>query len=248
MTIVGVDESGFGAWAGPVTVGAVATPVFTPFYWPEINDSKQIRSEDRVWLFKMMQDTVPWAVGMASHVEIDELGLGMARRLAAQRALTSLFAKYPLHPLQRFTELIIDGKASWGLSDGADAHNERWLGRTRCIVQADGRIKEVGAASICAKVVRDTWMRACAQDLPQWHFDANVGYHSPEHDEALAQYGPSVLHRRSVRPIAKMIAAQQKLDYGDDYEPDNDGDRRKHQKPGVRARNHRRLDAEVHPV
>ena len=204
-----MDEAGTGAWVGPITVGVAATPFICPFYYQEVKDSKQLSVDDREWLFNMMQEGVAWAVGMASQQEIDDLGQARAKRLCAQRALRTLFYKYPYHPLQRFREVVIDGNNAWGLGDANDVHNARWLGRLRPVVRADDTVWEVSAASVCAKVVRDRWMREVASDFSDYGFDSNVGYGTPEHAEALERLGPCVLHRRSVRPVRDWLAAHE---------------------------------------
>lgn len=230
MNIIGLDEAGFGAIAGPLTVGAVGSPFIIPFYWPEVDDSKAVHFADREWIFKMMQETVPWAVGMATHHEIDEMGLGRARRLAAQRALRSLLYKYPYHRIQKFQTIIVDGNQTWGLNDKADLANEGWYDKITTVIKADTFIKEVSAASIAAKVVRDDWMRAVSPDFPQYGFDQHVGYGTKDHMAALKEFGPCYLHRRSTRPVAALVSDSEGID-------DDTWDRRKHKKPRVSGDN-----------
>lgn len=198
--IIGMDEAGTGAWAGPISVGAVATPWAPGCFWQEVADSKVLLVDDREWLFSMFeQEGIGWAVGMSTHEEVDRLGLPRAKRQAAQRALYRLFEKHP--QALKFSEIVIDGNNHWGLNGSNDPRNQPWLGKTRCLVKADATVPEVSAASICAKVLRDRWMRDIHDSFPEYGFKTHVGYGVPQHREALAEFGPSVIHRMSVRPV-----------------------------------------------
>ncbi len=175
--VVGMDEVGRGAWAGPITVGAAVVPRDRRVY--KIRDSKMLTEAEREALFERIADwCVAWAVGHASHSECDELGMSEAQRLAARRALEGL----ALTP----TLVLLDGK--WKFVDGSP---------TRTIVRGDQRSLSIAAASILAKVTRDRLLRAEAEHFPQYAFDDNKGYPCPRHKAALAAFGPSAIHRRS---------------------------------------------------
>lgn len=175
--VVGVDEVGRGAWAGPLTIGAAVVPADRRVY--KVRDSKALTEPEREALFDRIADwCVTWAVGHASHEECDELGMSAAQRLAAQRAIQGL----DLEPDQ----VLIDG--NWDFVGG---------GRTRKIVKGDATCLSIAAASILAKVTRDRMMRAEAPSFPGFDFDANKGYPCPRHKLALAGYGPTSIHRRS---------------------------------------------------
>lgn len=205
MTIIGLDEAGTGAWAGPISVGAVATPWAPGCWWQEVADSKTLLLEDREWLFKQFEEQgILWAVGMATPQEVDE-SFTKAKRRAAQRAIYRLFEKGLPDLEDRFTEVVIDGNTAWGLTDVNDLNNAPWLGKTRCVVKADASVPEVSAASICAKVIRDRWMREIAPDFPGYGFKDHVGYGVPEHKKALEELGPCIIHRRSVRPVREWL-------------------------------------------
>lgn len=203
--IIGLDEAGTGAWAGPLSVGAVATPWAPGCWWEEIADSKVLLIDDREWLFSRFEEEgVAWAVGLATHEEIDRLGQAKAKRQAAQRALRRLFEKFPRS--RDYREIVIDGNNHWGLTDVNDPGN-RGFGKTRCLVKADATVPEVSAASIVAKVVRDRWMRDIADSFPGYGFDSHVGYGVPQHREALELLGPTIIHRMSVRPVRAWLEA-----------------------------------------
>ena len=173
--VVGVDEVGRGAWAGPLTVGAAVVPRDRRVY--KIRDSKMLTESERELMFDRVAGWVSaWSVGHASHEECDELGMSDAQRLAASRALEGL----GLTP----DRVIVDG--NWDFVGGAHR-----------LVGGDRLSLSVAAASILAKVTRDRIMRRFALEFPVWNFDANKGYPCPVHKAALQAWGPSAIHRRS---------------------------------------------------
>jgi ribonuclease HII len=175
--VVGIDEVGRGAWAGPLTLAAAVVPKDRRVY--KIRDSKLLTEPERESLYDRIGEwCVAWGVGHASHTECDELGMSAAQRLAARRALDALGVR-PDH-------VIVDG--TWDFVG---------TGATTRLVKADARCLSVAAASILAKVTRDRIMRAEAAELPLWSFAENKGYPCPRHKAALQVHGPSVIHRRS---------------------------------------------------
>jgi ribonuclease HII len=179
QVVVGIDEVGRGAWAGPLMVGAAILPRERRVNG--VRDSKMLSEANRERLFDRIADWCDgWAVGAASQQECDDLGMAEAQRLAARRAVAAL----PMVP----DAAVVDGK--WNFLDGAVRHVEMR-------VKADRYCLSVAAASILAKVTRDRLMREAALSYPQWSFDTNKGYPCPLHKAALQGYGPSAIHRRS---------------------------------------------------
>ena len=175
--VVGVDEVGRGAWAGPLTVGAAVVPKDRRVY--KVRDSKMLTEVEREALFDRIAEWCDaWAVGHASFTECDELGMSAAQRLAAARALETLGIAAD--------RVLVDG--NWDFVGGS---------RTAKIVRGDETSLSIAAASILAKVSRDRIMRRHAKHYPHYQFDENKGYPSPGHKAALAGWGPSVIHRRS---------------------------------------------------
>lgn len=173
--VVGIDEVGRGAWAGPLSVGAAVVPSDRRVY--KIRDSKMLTEREREAMFERVADwTRAWAVGHATHEECDELGMSEAQRLAARRAIAGL----GLTPDQ----VIVDG--NWDFVGGAHR-----------VVGGDRISLSVAAASILAKVTRDRIMRDQAPNFPAFNFEANKGYPCPVHKAALQGWGPSAIHRRS---------------------------------------------------
>jgi ribonuclease HII len=175
--VVGVDEVGRGAWAGPLTVGAAVVPSDRRVY--KIRDSKLLRESEREALFDRIAGWCrAWAVGHASQEECDELGMSAAQKLAARRAIDGL----GLVPDQ----VLIDG--NWDFVGG---------GRTQRLIKGDARCLSIAAASILAKVSRDRIMRAEAEHFPGYDFERNKGYPCPRHKLALQGMGPTSIHRRT---------------------------------------------------
>lgn len=184
--VVGVDEVGKGAWAGPLTVAAAVLPAGPTFRGGAsgIRDSKQLSEARREALFDPIADWCrAWAVGHASPEECDRLGMSEAQRLAARRALDGL----GLVP----DAVLVDGRWDFvrGLVPPATV--------VRTIVKGDSASRSIAAASVLAKVTRDRIMREAAPHHPPFWFDSNKGYPCPRHREALQGYGPSAIHRRS---------------------------------------------------
>lgn len=175
--VVGMDEVGRGAWAGPISVGAAVLPSDRRVY--KVRDSKLLTETEREGLFERIASWCrSWAVGHATADECDRLGMSAAQRLAAERAIGGL----TLRP----DAVLVDG--SWDFVGHP---------RTRTLVGGDATCLSVAVASILAKVTRDRLMRAEAEHYPHWGFDGNKGYPGPRHRAALQWYGPSVIHRRS---------------------------------------------------
>lgn len=179
--VVGIDEVGRGAWAGPVTVAAV---VPAPEHLRGIRDSKQLTRHERERAASDVRDwAVAFGVGHATHLECDELGMTAALRAAAHRALAELAAQ-GYEP----DRVILDGN-----------HDYLGLGKRRVttVIKGDTSVLGVAAASCVAKVTRDALMRQEADHYPPYDFESNVGYPAPVHKAALRGYGPSAIHRRT---------------------------------------------------
>jgi ribonuclease HII len=177
--IVGVDEVGRGAWAGPLMVGAAVLP--SDKRVNGVRDSKLLTEIERERLFDRIADwCVTWSVGAATQAECDELGMAEAQRLAARRAIDGL-SVVP-------DTAIVDG--TWNFLRGT-------VGDVHLKVKADARCLSVAAASILAKVTRDRVMRAEAEHYPAYAFESNKGYPCSMHKAALQAWGPTAIHRRT---------------------------------------------------
>ena len=187
--VLGVDEVGRGALAGPVCVGAVA-------WWPGVGDapegvrdSKLVSEKAREPLAKAIRQWCPLvAVGHAAPSEIDGNGIVASLGRAAARAVGELLSRCATgtRPV-----VLLDGSHDW-LTAFLD-HPVPVVTR----VKADRDCLSVSASSIVAKVERDALMRALALEHPGYGFESNKGYGSAAHLEALASRGVSPVHRRS---------------------------------------------------
>jgi ribonuclease HII len=182
--VVGIDEVGRGALAGPVYVGAVMYDAACGPCPPGVRDSKLMTAGAREAAVPVIKKwSAAWSIGSASAREIDDLGIVSALGLAGRRALDGL-GRPPC-------VIILDG-----------SHD--WLSRTDLVgprvvtsVKADQRCATVAAASVVAKVNRDDLMCSLAQQHPPYGWSSNKGYGVPSHIEALRRHGACEQHRRS---------------------------------------------------
>jgi len=188
--IAGLDEAGRGAWAGPVYAGAVVLPIDNPdlpALLDGVRDSKQLSPQRREALLPVIQEVAQASgIGWADADEIDAQGIVRATELAMQRALDDL----EIH----VDALLID----FIRLPGVDLPQ-------RCLPKADIHCVSVAAASIVAKVSRDHVMAAMDKRFPGYDFASHKGYGTPAHQAALAQLGPSPIHRKTWRPIRSML-------------------------------------------
>ncbi len=187
LRVAGVDEVGRGCWAGPVHAGAVILPPDPTLLTAleKVRDSKQLTPRGRTALVPVIQQqAVAFGIGRAEAWEIDKLGIVPATRLAMKRALEQL------DPAPE--ALIID---MIRLSDFQHLPQ-------RAYPYADAHSLSVAAASILAKVARDTWMIETAEvEYPGYGFAHHKGYGTAQHQKALEQLGPCLQHRYSFRPV-----------------------------------------------
>lgn len=175
--IAGVDEVGRGCLAGPVVAVAIILP--SGFEHPLLRESKSLRSEQRRQLYPLLlEKALAVGVGMQGPAEIDRHNILRATLLAMQEALESL----PLQP----DRVRVDGP-----------HPPACLFPVEACVKGDERFPEIAAASIVAKVLRDSIMDLLHRDWPHYGWDRNKGYPTPAHRQALQKWGPCPLHRRS---------------------------------------------------
>ena len=183
--VCGIDEAGRGPLAGPVVAAAVILDPARPI--PGLNDSKKLSEKKRLVLAEMIRErAIAWAVAEASVEEIDRINILQASLLAMQRAVAGLVVR-PISAL-------VDGNRCPQLDIPAEP-----------IIQGDGKIASIAAASILAKTVRDAGMRVLHAQYPQYGFDRHMGYPTAAHFKALEEHGASPVHRRSFGPVAKQL-------------------------------------------
>ncbi|MDE4304980.1 ribonuclease HII [Phaeobacter gallaeciensis] len=185
LIIAGVDEVGRGPLAGPVTAAAV---ILTTECIPEgLNDSKKLSPKKRQAVERAIFDNGVVAIAHATVEEIDSLNILRASHLAMERAVAAL------DPQPDY--LLIDGNMiPNGLQIPAEA-----------VVKGDGKSLSIAAASIVAKEARDRIMVDLAQQFPGYGWEKNAGYPSKQHRTALEELGVTPHHRRSFKPVHKIL-------------------------------------------
>ena len=175
--ICGVDEAGRGPLAGPVCAAAVILPKNIEI--PGLNDSKKLTDKRRRELFPViLENAVAYGIAFADHAEIDKINILQATYLAMERAINQLSVKPEL--------ALIDGNRA------------KYFGvPVETVVHGDSLSASIAAASILAKVTRDDYMQRMARVYPMFGFDIHKGYGTKAHYEALTQYGPCPIHRKT---------------------------------------------------
>lgn len=183
--IAGVDEVGRGPLAGDVVAAAVILDPAKPI--KGLDDSKKLSLKKREHLFKLIQlHAKSWCVARASVAEIDQLNILHASLLAMHRAVEGLSLE-PDH-------VLVDGNKL-----------PKWRYSSEAIVQGDGSVAQISAASILAKVVRDREMIELDQTYPGYGLAQHKGYPTKVHLACLQQLGPSPIHRNSFSPVKALL-------------------------------------------
>ena len=193
--IAGVDEVGRAPLAGPVVAAAVIlSPEMVGRYrsktkwWRDVRDSKTLSPRMRGSIAQFIhRNALDFAVGECSHKEIDELNIHNASLLAMRRAVEQL----NLWP----KIVLVDGlHAIPGLAI-----------RQQAIIQGDAKILSIAAASILAKVYRDSLMQKYGEHFPEYGFENHKGYDTEFHRNQLYQHGPCAIHRLTFGPVREAM-------------------------------------------
>jgi ribonuclease HII len=196
--VLGVDEAGRGPLAGPVVCAAVMLDPRKPI--AGLDDSKALCQAEREHLFPIIQRRcIAFSIVFINREEIDTLNILWATMEGMRRAICSLIESLPEPPTpadaaakkRAAMRALIDGdRIPPGLPCAATA-----------IVKGDSSEPAIMAASILAKVSRDRHMIALHEQFPNYGFDRNKGYPTPEHFASLSRNGPCPEHRRSFAPV-----------------------------------------------
>lgn len=188
---VGIDEVGRGCWAGPLVAGAVILP---PNFRVEdcpvgLRDSKKLSKKQRDAAAQWIHgNAVAIGLGWVWPKDIDAIGITASVKRAMELALAEIAASYD--------EVIIDGNINY-FADNPKA---------KAIVKADDSMPSVSAASIVAKVARDSYMTNLGDAYAGYGFDKHVGYGTAVHIAALKTLGVSDIHRLNYKPIKAFLA------------------------------------------
>ena len=208
--VCGIDEVGRGPLAGPVVAAAVVLPENCDILY--INDSKKLSATKRDELFEeIIAKAKAFGIGMASHTRIDEINILQATYEAMRQAIQNLSANPSYtcttngndssnNTLKEETTirpdvLLNDAVTIPGVEELFPVGEQKILQIP--IIKGDAKSASIAAASIVAKVTRDRLMEQLSEQYPEYGFAANKGYGSAEHIQALKQYGPCPIHRRS---------------------------------------------------
>jgi len=184
--IAGIDEVGRGCIVGPVVAAAVILDPTKPIIG--LTDSKKLSEKKRNLLAaEIKAKALAWAVARAEASEIDRINILQATFVAMQRAFSQLAVKPDY--------IMVDGNRLPGIDCPGEA-----------IIQGDLLVAEISAASILAKVARDTEMDVLDRLYPGYQFAVHKGYPTQLHLQALQQLGVSPQHRRSYAPVKKHLA------------------------------------------
>lgn len=185
--LAGVDEAGRGPLVGPVVAAAVILNPQQPI--EGLTDSKRLSEKKRLELAaQIKQESLAWAIANASVVEIDELNILQASLLAMHRAIEQL-----------------EVAAEFALIDGKQIPPQLKIAAMP-VIKGDARHPAISAASILAKVERDSLLIELDAVYPQYGLAQHKGYPTKAHLAALQQYGACPEHRRSYKPVREALA------------------------------------------
>ncbi len=177
--IAGVDEVGRGPLAGPVVCAAVIMPLDEESIIVGVDDSKKLSAKKREQLAEeIKRKAIAYTMVEVSEKEIDEINILQATKLGMKRALEALSVPPDT--------VLTDGNMTLDISFPQ-----------KSVIHGDALSYSIGAASIIAKVYRDSKMDEFAKEYPQYAFDSNKGYGTAAHIQAIKEYGLCPIHRRT---------------------------------------------------
>ena len=191
--VVGIDEVGRGPLAGPVLAAAVYIDRSLWKYYlkkyptiSKINDSKKISKKNRKKIYDILTKTISYGIGASSVKEIDKKNILQATLIAMERAYKSLNINAEF--------VIVDG-----------INIPKINTKVKAIKNGDNKSFSIASASIIAKVVRDKLMEKLSNKYPRFFWEQNSGYGTKKHIENIKIFGITPHHRKSFKPILKMI-------------------------------------------
>ncbi len=186
--IAGCDEVGRGPLAGPVVAAAV---ILNPFNMIEgLNDSKQLSEKKRLILDKEIKEkALAYEIVYISSKEIDKINIYQA----SKKAMITAIKRLNVTP----TFILSDAMPLQGLDIPFES-----------IIKGDTKSATIAAASIIAKVERDSYMIELSKKYPEYGFEKHKGYPTKQHIEALKKYGVLDIHRKTYRPVKEALSKQ----------------------------------------
>lgn len=174
--LCGIDEAGRGCIAGDLVVAGCIF-LENSLVIKGLNDSKKITEKKRYQLFDLIVESTQYHIVIKSPAEIDEKGISICMQEALEEIKVHLSAQ----------EYLFDGNTTFGVNN------------LQTMVKADGKVPEVSAASILAKVTHDRNIIAAAQKYPEYSFEKHKGYGTAPHIASIQKYGYSPIHRQSYK-------------------------------------------------
>lgn len=188
--IIGLDEAGRGPMAGELVVAGVIFP--KGYYDERINDSKQLSSKKRDFLYNLIiENALFYNIEIISVEYVDRLNVYQASKKGMEKCVE-----------------VLKQENMFALSDAMPINYQDHL----AIIKGDAKSISIAAASILAKVTRDRLMVSHALQYPEYGFEKHKGYVTKAHKEALEKFGPCPIHRKSFAPVAKVLSKQMSFD------------------------------------
>lgn len=182
--IAGVDEVGRGPLIGPVVAAAVILP--KNYKLDGLTDSKKLTEKKRDMYYEIIKrDAIAIGIGIKDENIIDEVNIYEATKLAMKEAIDKLNVK-PEHILIDAMPLELDIP-------------------TTSIIKGDMKSESIAAASVIAKVTRDSMMYELDKKYPEYGFGSHKGYPTKKHVEAIEKYGLIEGYRKTYAPIKDMV-------------------------------------------
>ena len=186
QNIAGVDEVGRGSLIGPVYASAVILKKNCDV--KKLKDSKKLTKKEREVLNKYIKKNSYWSIGSASKEEIEKLNILNASLLAMKRAIKKLKKKPRL--------VLVDGNRIPVMKN----YNLKY------VIKGDRKIPQISAASIVAKVSRDSLMKKISKNFSKYQWNINCGYGTKVHIQAIRKFGITKHHRRTFKPIHNILS------------------------------------------
>lgn len=189
---IGMDEAGMGPLAGPVTAAVVVLDAKKPM--PGVRDSKKMTDRSREQIVDLIFDrSLFYKISVRTSKEVDQRGLSRCWLEIMSELARAAHTKYP-------GTIIVDGNR---LVTGAPY--------VVPVVKADDKFPSVSAASILAKYAQCLWMEDHHEEYPVYGFSKHKGYPTAEHIRRLEEYGPCPIHRKTFKPIQKVLSMRSGL-------------------------------------
>lgn len=215
--VIGIDEVGRGAIAGPLIVCSLLQETTT--FIDGVKDSKELSEKNRETIFQtIVKNSIRIGIGTVSNEFIDHYGMSISLRLAILKSLSNIFSSAPLRLKLIITDYVKIKNTEFELFLKNTFKDPKLIEVYERLVQlndpnqlnllndfiyyiplkkADRDIHVVSSSSIVAKVIRDRYMKHISLKYPQYHFSKNKGYCSKEHIDAIKRFGLCKIHRVS---------------------------------------------------